>query len=219
MNGSTFKCSRDEPSAQTGICIIWNYFLPGLKNSGVWARYPTWYLQHPGLNLTFSNWLDSSGLMVRLQSEKDLISIWKPFSRNTDVSSSWAGQNMCVWCRTCSDTNNHPLLFIWRRDSSEITLKLLGLKSGFIFTPVYRPDCGSDPTRPDPTQPLFLDGLCSVVLTADWSWRVNVLYLLSTVSYLLEGVAESLVAVKVVMNDICGKKKKKKPIKSTSQLH
>ena len=67
------------------------------------------------------------------------------------------------------------------------------------------------------TRPSFPYCLCSVVLTADWSWTVNILYLLSTVSYLLEGVGESLVAVKVVMNDICGKKKMKR-IKSTLQL-
>ena len=33
----------------------------------------------------------------------------------------------------------------WREESSQITLKLLGLDSGFIFTPVYQPDCSSDP--------------------------------------------------------------------------
>ena len=37
---------------------------------------------------------------------------------------------------------------------------------GFIFTPVYQPDCSSDPQR----------CLCSVMSTADWSRRGNVLY-------------------------------------------
>ena len=41
--------------------------------------------------------------------------------------------------RSCSD----PVY--QQEESSEITSELLGLKSGFIFTPVYQPDCSSDP--------------------------------------------------------------------------
>ena len=42
---------------------------------------------------------------------------------------------------------------------------------GIIFTPVYRPDCGSDPR----SWPLFFGYFCTVMLTVDWSWRGNVL--------------------------------------------
>ena len=40
--------------------------------------------------------------------------------------------------------NKHQILLwsgSWQEESSEITFKLLGLRSGFIFAPVYQPDC------------------------------------------------------------------------------
>lgn len=35
----------------------------------------------------------------------------------------------------------------WWEESKKITYLLLGLKSGFILTPVYQPDCSGDPCK------------------------------------------------------------------------
>ena len=76
-------------------------------------------------------------------------------------------QRIKTWSpfRICSDLE----LFTNRRKAQRL-LEPLGLKSGFIFTPVYQTDC-SDQWR----RSLFLKCLCSVMLTADWSWRGKVL--------------------------------------------
>lgn len=67
-----------------------------------------------------------------------------------------------IWIRPSGVISDSALIHNWREASTEVTFKLLGLRKkwGFIFTPIYQPDCNGDLLR----RPPFFKCFCTVTV-------------------------------------------------------
>ena len=146
------------------------------------------------INLSWLQWpnshcfrIDLSGpRRFKLMPKRDLVNqplntqCAVPPQNKTETSAQFGvgrtGQIQTIW-RNKQPESHQILLWsgaIYRREeSSEMTFELLGLKRGFVFTPVYQPEQWSAEVTST------VGCLCSALLTADWSWRGIALYFMN----------------------------------------